>query len=453
MLNLNGWHNYITKRTQQSASSRPTFRGAAGHAQAITDHEWILAGPAESGKTMAAIWRLDHLLRTTPQSSYALVRKVAADIGPTVLRTYQRVIAMSGSGAVAYGGNNPQWYDYPNGARLWLGGMDRPGKVLSGERDGVFVNQAEELTLEDWETLSTRTTGRGAVTSTPMLFGDCNPGPATHWIINRPSLTVLYSKHEDNPSLYDDAGTLTAQGQRTMAILDALTGVRNKRLRLGLWVSAEGTVYEFLRDRHLMTRAAFNERVMRRHVAGVDWGYTNPGAIEVHGIDGDGRAYLHHEVYRTGQLIGWWVEQARYLQRLYNIDTFVCDPAEPAFIREFRMAGLNAIPATNDILPGVQAVQQRLALASDGYPRYYVVEDALRERDEELADKRKPVSAVQEFDLYVWPKGMDGKAMKETPVDDNNHGLDGVRYVCIYEDMLTGWTPDSLRAFDSRRLQ
>jgi phage terminase large subunit len=102
--------------------------------------------------------------------------------------------------------------------------MDRPGKVLSGERDGIYVNQAEELTLEDWETLTTRTTGRGAVTDVPMLFGDCNPGPPSHWILNRPSLDVLSSSHEDNPTLYDAAGQITDQGRRSMAILDALSG-------------------------------------------------------------------------------------------------------------------------------------------------------------------------------------------------------------------------------------
>ena len=33
-----------------------------------------------------------------------------------------------------YGGNKPEWYDYPNGSRIWIGGMDKPGKVLSAEQ-------------------------------------------------------------------------------------------------------------------------------------------------------------------------------------------------------------------------------------------------------------------------------------------------------------------------------
>jgi len=412
------------------------FRGAGLRAQSITAPSWICAGPAETGKTVATLWRLDTLLRTTPKSSYALVRKVAADIGPTVLRTYQRVIALSGSGALAYGGNAPQWYDYPNGARLWIGGMDRPGKVLSGERDGIYVNQAEELTLEDWETLSTRTTGRGAVTATPMLFGDCNPGPPSHWIINRPTLEVLYSKHEDNPTLYDDAGQITPQGVKSMAVLDALTGVRYKRLRLGQWKAAEGTVYDFDRGVHLISGATFDRTHIRRHVAGVDWGFTNPGSMLVLAVDGDGRMTLVHEVYQTGKLIDWWVAQAKEARDCFSIDVFACDPAEPAFIQQFQQAGLNAIAGYNDITPGIQAVQARLKVADDGEPRLMVLDTALAARDEALEQLRRPISTLQEFDVYVWPKGIDGKALREKPVDDNNHGLDALRYAVAEMEQL-----------------
>jgi hypothetical protein len=217
----------------------PTFRGDNARAQETLAREWILSGPSETGKTWATLWRLDAVLRATPGAQGALVRKLAVDIPPTVLVTYRRVVARSGSGATPFGGEKPEWYDYPNGARLYVGGIDRPGRILSGERDVIYVNQAEELDAGDWETLSTRTTGRGAVTKHPMLFGDCNPGDPEHWILKRAAggaLELLRSRHEDNPTLYTDAGAVTEQGRRTLATLDALTGARLARLRHGEWV-------------------------------------------------------------------------------------------------------------------------------------------------------------------------------------------------------------------------
>jgi hypothetical protein len=119
--------------------------------------------------------------------------------------------------------------------------MDNSDKILSGEFDGIYVNQCEELTKEDWETITTRTTGRGAVTPYPMAFGDANPKDPEHWILERAKagqLSLYTSRHEDNPSLHDGTDW-TAQGRRTLTTLDALTGTRYARLRLGEWVYAD----------------------------------------------------------------------------------------------------------------------------------------------------------------------------------------------------------------------
>lgn len=273
------------------AAASPTFRGANLDIQTYRSPEFMLAGPSETGKTWATLWLLDSLLGETPKASAGLVRKVAADIGPTVLVTYRRIIERSGSGAAPFGGEKPEWYDYPNGARLYVGGMDRPGKVLSGERDFIYVNQAEELTLEDWEILSTRTTGRGAVTTTPMLFGDCNPGPEDHWILKRELLQVFHSKHEDNPSLYDEEGELTEQGRRTMLKLDALTGVRKARLRFGKWVGAEGLFFEEW-DEELHTCEPFDIPADWPVWGAFDYGFAHPTAFGLFTEDNDGTIYL-----------------------------------------------------------------------------------------------------------------------------------------------------------------
>lgn len=236
------------REKEKGRHSAPTFRGAGLAVQSYREREFILSGPSETGKTWATLWLLDSLLRETPRAQAILARKLQVSIYGTVLVTFRRIQELREKlgevPASPYGGEKPEFFDYANGARLWIGGLDNPNKILSGERDFIYVNQAEELKLEDWEILFTRCTGRGAQTKTPMLFGDCNPGAEDHWILKRGSLKVFYSKHEDNPSLFDESGTITEQGARTMATLDSLTGVRKKRLRFGEWVGAEGLFFE-----------------------------------------------------------------------------------------------------------------------------------------------------------------------------------------------------------------
>jgi hypothetical protein len=36
--------------------------------------------------------------------------------------------------------------------------------------------------------------------------------------------------------------------------------------------------------------------------------------------------------------------------------------------------------------------------------------------------------------MYVYPEGVDGKPVKEEPVDMYNHGMDALRYMVMYLD-------------------
>ena len=416
-----------------------TFRGAALALQTITAHEWIIAGPAETGKTYAACWRLDTLLRETPKASAGMLRRIRADMDGTVLRTWERIIALRGGVSVA-GGSHPEWYDYPNGSRLYIGGMDRPGKVLSGERDWIYANQAEELTLDAWETLSTRCTGRGAVTPHPMLFGDCNPGPPTHWILGRESLRVLHSRHEDNPTLYDEAGSLTIQGVRSMAALDNLTGVRKERLRFGRWVAAEGAVYDsYDRAVHLIDRFEIPPDWRRFRV--VDFGYTNPFVCQWWAMDGDGRLYRYREIYRTQRTVRAHAEQIKALSQGEACEATVCDhdAEDRATMAE---CGINTIAAYKAVSVGIQAVQSRLAAAGDGKPRLFLMRGSLVEADELLIMANKPTCTENEIESYSWPKGADGKPVKEEPVKVDDHGMDAMRYAVAFADGLHAGNDD-----------
>ena len=225
----------------------PDFRGAAKALQSSAAyHEVCISGPSETGKTYAALYYLDSLLRDHKNSQAVIVRKVRVTLYGSALQTYQKIIDARGD-VTPYGGKTPEWFDYDNGSRLWVAGMDNPGKALSSERDFIYENQAEELTQDDHETLTTRATGRAANAPFSQIIMDCNPGPADHWILKRrdsKALHLLESRHEDNPTLFDEHGVMTERGILSMRTLDALTGVRKQRLRYGRWVGAEGQFFE-----------------------------------------------------------------------------------------------------------------------------------------------------------------------------------------------------------------
>jgi hypothetical protein len=304
-LSSTAWPEDRAPTTAATSDRTPTFRGDNGRAQSITDRAWIISGPFDTGKSWAALWRLDSEARANPKGQYALVRKVRNDMDGTVLVTWKKLIQWRG-GVTVFGGEKVQWYDYANGARVWIGGLDRPEKTLSGERDGVYVNQAEELDEADWEMLTRSTTGRGAVTRTPMLFGDCNPGPAEHWILRRKAsgaLTLLESHHEDNPDLFDDRGVITESGALRIGDLDRLTGVRYQRGRMGRWVGAEGAYYTQLDEaRHIVPMPQYAGWDVW---AALDYGFAHPLSFGVYTRDPYDNVYCigHHAKHH------WYIPQ------------------------------------------------------------------------------------------------------------------------------------------------
>ncbi len=220
--------------------------------------EIILSGPAETGKTRGILQWLHMKASYYTGASFVIARKRLTDVYSTVLRTYiEKVLCDEyGNTVIPFGGERPSYFHYKaTDSRIWVTGLDKPGKVLSGEYDGIYLNQAEEASLVDWETLTTRVTGRAGHIPNPQLIGDCNPGSHTHWIISRArsSLKLIPTTHKDNPTLYHQvpdprAGELTLQGERTIARLKTLTGSRLLRLFHGLWAPPEGAIFDVYDD-------------------------------------------------------------------------------------------------------------------------------------------------------------------------------------------------------------
>ena len=414
---------------------KPQFIFYGGASECVKYHgsEAILHGPAETGKTISLLWKLHLCALRYKNASIVIARKTQTSIYSTVLMTYAQKVLLGDPkqwGIVPYGAKKPEWYDYPNGSRIWIAGLDKAGKVLSAEHDIVYVNQVEELTLDDWETITTRTTGRAGHMPYSQTIGDANPSYPRHWMYHRDSMRMYYSRHEENPMLFDPTtGDITEQGTKTMSVLDALTGVRKQRLRYGKPAQAEGAIYDEWNEADHLVYAQDAPSKFRRYIVGIDWGYRNPGVMGVFGLTHDDDAYIIAQYYHTGKRDDWWLEKALAINKEFkNIEAFICDPSEPAYIDKFLSAGLRALRGNNSVIPGINAVKKRLA---DN--RLKIVRGSLRECDESLTEARKPVCIEDEFPAYVWADND-----KETPVKVDDHGVDMVRYTIRYIDGNSG---------------
>lgn len=432
--------------------------------------EVLLSGPAGTGKSMACLEKILLAALHKPGMAALIVRKTRVSLASSALKTWRRVVAKEAleSGQVYfYGGSGeePAQYRFTNGSSVVIGGMDKPTKIMSTEYDLIYVQEATELTLDDWEALNSRL--RHGVLSYQQLLADCNPDRPTHWLKRRAdegALLMLHSTHEDNPRLFTRDGLLTDFGREYIARLDALTGVRKLRLRYGKWVAAEGAVYEAEFDLLRNVVPSFTPPDDWERIWAFDFGFTHPFVWQEWVRDPDGRMYLHREIYRTKRLVE---DHARDILDIVlrpvegqedhltedpladlhagrrewaqpQPSILVCDhDAEDRATLE-RHLGLPTSPAHKSRSDGVQAVASRMRPAEDGKPRLYLMDGALVSRDQAQHDAGLPCSTVEEIPGYVWKVGTDGRPIKDEPVKKDDDGCDTMRYAVAECDLGLG---------------
>ena len=434
-----------TKAVNFSHSYAP--RGACLQLFKCRAPEVLLSGPAGTGKSRACLEKLHAVALANPLMRGLIVRKTASSLTSSALVTFRRDVISEAipAGIVHwYGGSaeQPPQYRYENGSSISIGGMDKASKILSTEYDVIYVQEATELTLEDWETLNTRC--RNGVVSFQQMIADCNPTTANHWLRQR-SLTsaieLLTSEHLDNPRLYDKDGELTQYGKSYMGRLENLTGVRRQRLLEGKWVSAEGIVYDNWDESvHVVDRFVVPDEWPRYW--GIDWGYTNPTVIQAWAEDPDGRLYLYREIYHSQRLTtdhaAAWMRAVAPGGRIVNgvyVGGEWLEPRPRSVVADHdpeaqeafrRVTGVSVRNADKVVGYGIQKVRERLRIGGDGKPRLFVMRDSVLEVDEVLREAWKPTSTLEEIPSYVW-----SDRKEDTPEKKDDHGVDALRYVVM----------------------
>jgi PBSX family phage terminase large subunit len=423
--------------------------------------EVIVCGPAGTGKTRGCLEYLHWRLATTPMMKALMARKTLQSLKTSAIKTYEEKVNPFLDGVVFKNETRREaaHYLYPNGARLYIGGLDKPQKIMSTEYDLIYIPECTETLDKDWDAASTRV--RNGKLHYQQLLGDCNPDGPTHWArqaMDAKRIHEIVSIYEDNPLLWDqEKNDWTAFGKDYIARLDNLRGVRYLRLRLGFWAAAEGMVYQdsWDRSKNIIDRFPIPPEWPRYLV--IDFGYTNPFVCLWFAVDPDGRLYCYRQLYKTHLLVedaareilaamGYKVENDRLKRIRDNADPLpykvICDhDAEDRKTLE-RHTKLYTSPAHKSVSDGIQAVAARLRPSGDDRPRLFFLRDSLIERDPELVEQRKPTCFEEEIESYVWRTG-NGIAPKEEPVKEDDHGQDACRYMvadqdCVESDVTYG---------------
>lgn len=372
-------------------------------------------GAVRSGKTVGSIVRwLRYLTVDGPPGAKLMVgrtertleRNVLTPIIDMVGARHCRIIRGTGEAVIL-------------GQRVWLVGAndERAADRIQGSTlAGAYVDEASLIPATFWQMLLSRLSIEGA-----RLFATANPDGPRHWLkvdyLDRPELDLARFRFrlDDNPSL---------SPEYVAALKAEYVGLWYRRFVLGLWVAAEGAVYDQLNIEPgggTVVRRDPDPRTVVRWWVAVDYGTANPLHALLLARDTAGRTWVVREwrwdsrqqqrqltdsEYRTRLVT--WVAGLQATKLKAKPAAWVVDPSAASFLTELRTHSLPAHPADNAVLDGIRRTAGMLAT------RHLVIHQSCRMLLDELAG-------------YVWDPKAQARGVDQ-PVKVDDHGPDALRY-------------------------
>lgn len=285
-----------------------------------------------------------------------------------------------------------------------FGGKDEASYTLIQGRTlaGVLLDEVVLMPRSFVEQALTRCSVDGA-----KLWFSCNPGSPQHWFY-----TEWIKRHKERNALYlhfemtDNPGLSEKTLERYQ---NMFTGVFYDRYIRGLWVLAEGLVYDFGEENIVDDVPESGE-----YYISCDYGTLNPFSAGLWCWDGKTATrireyyYSGREEHRNKTDEEYYTELEKLVGELPVISVIV-DPSAASFIEVIKRHGKFKVrKAVNDVLPGIATTARYL-------------------RSGALKIHRSCKDAIREFGLYRW----DEKSTEDRPIKENDHAMDDTRYFAM----------------------
>lgn len=345
----------------------------------------VFQGSSRASKTYNILIYFVYLLLQEENKVLSVVRKTLPALKGSVLRDLKEILIKFG----VY--DSEKWHSvdgyYELGSNIieWFS-VDDETKLRGRKRDYLFINEATEVTYDEYIQLTLRTSGRIVI--------DLNPSLWNSWIYDlEKEQDVFYTivTYKDNPFL-------------EQSLIDEIEKLKTRDQNL--WrVFGEG-------QKGVPTRVVFSHQQTYSELPssckflgyGVDFGYNDPTTLVKVYRDGDS-IYCEELLYLRNVTIPDFIYKIKDLG-LNLSDDFICDSANPQAISEMSRNNINAKPVKKDtILSGIDQIKRS---------NFFIHKDSK--------------NLIDELNSYVWKSDKNGNNLDE-PEDRNNHIIDAIRYV------------------------
>ena len=352
----------------------------------------IHQGGTRSGKTFSITMCLIEWCVNNPNAGWVItiIRKTMPSLKASVMRDFFQILENEGIYSEAnHNKSNSQYILYGN--VIEFVSIAEPQRIRGRKRHIAFLNEANELTFEDFTQIILRTS--------EILIMDFNPSDVFSWIydkvMTRKDASFYQTTYLDNPFLDENTIKEIEYLKLTDANYWRIYGLGERGLNIA------AIFPHFNQVEQVPDRAQFIS-------FGLDWGFTNdPSAlISVYkdGLD----LYVEEHLYETGLTNNDLSRKMRDLG--IERQEIIADSAEPKSITELSRHGF--------LIKGASKGPDSIRLGIDVMKRH------------RINITRESINLIKEMQSYKWKTDRDGNQINE-PESGNDHAIDALRYVCL----------------------
>ena len=267
---------------------------------------------------------------------------------------------------------------------------------------GIFLDEVALMPRSFVEQAIARTL---SVENSKYWF-NCNPESSEHWFYkdwilkaNEKNALHLHFTMHDNPTL----------SENQIKLAESLyQGVFYDRYIRGLWVLAEGLVYENWKDDYVLDE--YIPTAEAEYFISCDYGTVNPCSMGLWALEYD-KSVRIAEYYHNGRTDRRRTDEEHYreLEKLAGdryINSVIVDPSAASFIECIRKHGRFKVrPAKNSVISGIRAAATLIDMK-----KIFVC--------------RNCKDILKEFSLYRWNE----KSSEDAVIKENDHAMDDMRY-------------------------
>lgn len=302
---------------------------------------------------------------------------------------------------------------FDNGSEIIFKGLDNSEKIKSiSNIDAIYVEEATEITLSDFQQLNNRLRGKHRIR--PEIFVLFNPVDMTNWVYNyffkvgQKDSYILKTNYKDNLANLDDSYINMLEDYKRTDTYKYTTET------LGNWGSRGQRVYTNWESKDFEYKDVIKD-LRKRNVnfsstIGVDFGFTNdPTTITCSLVNFTDKEIWIYDAYgSTGMLNDEIIDVFQHMNILTQ--PIYADSASPDMIANLKSLGARKIVGAkkhgdSGRLAGVQYIK--------GFKIY--IKSSLKD-------------VVHEFEYYSYEQDKSTGLYKNSPQDGNDHYLDGFRY-------------------------